>query len=163
MYSRAKIVLLSLLCLSFVKIENSNNTYFKEYYENGNLKAEGWISEKKKAGYWKFYFENGAIAHQGHYESDRKDNYWYYFFENGQVEKEGHYSTGSALNWWIYYNQKGHIIHKCQLDKGIKNGYCLKYSDQKLISAEKYQNGQKIDEWFNFSSFKRDNNLSDLK
>jgi len=35
--------------------------------------------------------------------------------------------------------------------------------NEKLTSAEKYSNGKKIKEWFDFSSFKRDNNLSDLK
>ena len=35
--------------------------------------------------------------------------------------------------------------------------------NEKLTSAEKYHNDKKIKEWFSFTRFKRENNLSDLK
>ena len=142
---------------------NPSREYHKDYYENGLIKSEGWINGEKRSGYWKFYFESGKVAFEGHFKSDEKEGYWYYYFPNGQLQKEGHYSLGNAVNWWIYYNKKGQVVHKCQLKNGIKNGYCLKYTDEKLSSAEKYRNGRKIDEWFNFGSFKRDNKLSNLR
>ncbi len=143
--------------------DNPNREYQKDYYKNGSIRSEGWMTGEKRSGYWKFYFENGTTAHQGHFKIGNKEGYWYYYYQNGLVQKEGHYSQGKTVSWWIYYNKKGQVVHKCQLEKGIKNGYCLKYTDNKLSSAEKYSNGHKIDEWFNFSSFKRDNKLSDLK
>jgi hypothetical protein len=45
----------------------------------------------------------------------------------------------------------------------MKNGYCLKYENEELVATEKYQNGKKIMEWFNFIDFQRENKLSDLK
>ena len=62
-----------------------------------------------------------------------------------------------------HYDTKGRINHKCQLNNGKKNGYCLKFENEELVSAEKYQNGEKIKEWFSFVDFQRENKLSDLK
>ena len=158
-----KFILSFTLWFFFAEDTTSTKEYYKEYYSSGQLKSEGWISLNQKSGYWIYYFENGITAQEGHYKAGKKEDYWYFYFENGTVKKEGHYKQGSSVDWWIYYNKLGHIVHKCQLDRGVKNGYCLKYKDQKLRSAERYRNGNKINEWFDFSSFKRDNNLSDLK
>jgi len=67
------------------------------------------------------------------------------------------------INWWIFYDSLGRINHKCQLINSKKNGYCLKYIDEKLVSAEKYKNGSKIKEWQSLVDFQKENKLSDLK
>ena len=50
-----------------------------------------------------------------------------------------------------------------QLKNNQKNGYCLLYKKQKLVKAVKFKNGKKIKEWSDFSSFKEENSLNDLK
>ena len=155
--------LLILIALLFSFIGEKEKEYYKDYHPNGLLKSEGWLINKSKSGYWKFYFNNGKVANSGHYQNGRKNEYWHYYYKDGILAKEGHYQAGAPVNWWIYYNQNGHVVHKCQLRNGVKDGYCLKYKDQELTSAEKYSNGKKIDEWFSFTSFKRENKLSDLK
>jgi len=45
----------------------------------------------------------------------------------------------------------------------LKNGYCLLYKNNKLIKASKFAENKKLKEWKDFTSFKRENNLSDLK
>ncbi|MEN1786321.1 MAG: hypothetical protein AAGF77_14465, partial [Bacteroidota bacterium] len=67
------------------------------------------------------------------------------------------------VKWWLFYDENEKINHKCQLKDGIKNGYCLKYVNEKLKSAEKFKNGKKIKEWYSFGSLKRENKLSDLR
>ena len=126
-------------------------------------KAEGWLKNDLKMGYWKYYHRNGKISEQGAYHSNKREKYWYFYDRNGKVEKEGHYVGGKNTNWWLFYDKYGKVNHKCQLSGGVKNGYCLQYQDEKLKSAEKYRNGKKIKEWYSFRSFKKENNLSDLK
>ena len=41
--------------------ERPNNGYYKEYYENGNLKSEEFYESGKKEGTWKTYFPNGNV------------------------------------------------------------------------------------------------------
>lgn len=141
----------------------SQKIYKKKYHDNGNLKQEGWLKDNIKQGYWKFYHTNGQIEQKGHYENGLKHKYWYFYHENSFKHKEGHYNNGTQSKWWAFYNKKGQIIHKCQFKNNEKNGYCLVYQHNKLVKASKFVNGKKIKEWKDFSSFKKENNLSDLK
>ncbi|MEK6153351.1 hypothetical protein WIW50_08825 [Flavobacteriaceae bacterium 3-367] len=137
--------------------------YQKDYYQSGTLRSEGWQNGQNKVGYWKFYHENGVKSEQGHYLRDQRENYWHFYDPRGRLLKQGHYHKGKEVDWWLFYDARGKVNHKCQLKDGIKNGYCLKYMNEKLTSAEKYSNGRKIKEWFSFRSFQRENKLSDLK
>ena len=100
---------------------------------------------------------------KGHYKGNQKEGYWYFYSEEGLLKSQGHMKAGQKVDWWLFYDQNQKINHKCQLQDGIKNGYCLKYQDEELKSAEKFRNGKKIKEWFSFSSFKKENKLTDLK
>ncbi|MBT8298900.1 MAG: hypothetical protein KJO52_11250 [Maribacter sp.] len=142
---------------------DSDSKYFKDFYASGKPKSEGWLIDGKKTGYWKFYHENGNTSEQGHYKYNRREKYWYFYSPNSVRIKEGKYLAGSMTSWWLFYDTKGRINHKCQLNNGKKNGYCLKYENEELVAAEKYHNGEKIKEWFNFVDFRRENKLSDLK
>ena len=35
------------------------DTYVKEYYDNGTKEEEGWAKEGIKIKYWKYYYEDG--------------------------------------------------------------------------------------------------------
>ncbi|MFS4468592.1 toxin-antitoxin system YwqK family antitoxin [Maribacter sp. 2210JD10-5] len=142
---------------------DDNKIYQKTYHDNGKLKSEGWLRFNVKTGYWKFYHKNGHLSEQGHYKYNKRESYWYFYDENRVRTKEGHYKNDDKVDWWIFYDKQGRINHKCQLNMGVKNGYCLKYKNEKLTSAEKYSNGKKIKEWTSFSAFKSENSLSDLK
>ena len=37
---------------------SAQKTYQKTYFENGDLKNEGWIKDHQKVGFWKFYYPN---------------------------------------------------------------------------------------------------------
>ncbi|MFP2997477.1 hypothetical protein ABN763_16285 [Spongiivirga sp. MCCC 1A20706] len=154
-----KVTFLLLFCLNL----GPNSNYEKTYHDNGNVASEGWKMGNNKVRYWKYYHPNGQIASEGHYKANKKQNYWYFYHQEGFKQKEGHFINDRPSKWWSFYDKTGTLIHKCQLQNGIKNGYCLMYKKKKIVSAEKYQNGKKINEWFDFKSFKRDNNLSDLK
>ncbi len=158
-----KIFIITTFFLIFGNTSAERKMYHKEYYETGKLKAEGWLKNGVKNEYWKFYHQNGSISEQGNYKNAKREKYWYFYTQNNILAQEGHYKNGKKTNWWSFYDEKGHVSHKCQLSNGRKNGYCLKYMDEKLTSAEKYRNGKKVKEWFSFSSFKRENSLSDLK
>ena len=157
-------ILISFLFVFVFSLTNSNESeYLKDFYESGKTKSEGWLVDGNKAGYWKFYYENGKTSEQGHYKHNRREKYWYFYSPNRIRIKEGNYLDGEMTSWWLFYDTKGRINHKCQLNNGKKNGYCPKYENEELVSAEKFQNGNKIKEWFNFVDFQRENKLSDLK
>ncbi|MDO5978159.1 toxin-antitoxin system YwqK family antitoxin [Flavivirga spongiicola] len=137
--------------------------YKKTYYDNGNIKSEGWISNNKKIKYWTFYYSNGRVKKEGHFQQDKPIKYWYFYVENGKKKSEGHFINGKKNNWWLFYDTMEKINHKCQLKDNQKNGYCLMYKNEKLVSARKYKAGKKIKEWTDYRSFRKENKLSDLQ
>lgn len=141
----------------------TNETYKKIFYENGNIKAEGWTRNDKKENYWKFYYENGKTKKEGHFSNNNPTDYWYFYNSNGLKESEGHFINGNKADWWIFYDEQEKVSHKCQLKFNRKNGYCLMYENGKIVSATKYIDGKKIKAWHNLKDFKKENNLLNLR
>lgn len=140
-----------------------NGMYHRDYYPTGNLKSEGWLKNNVKTAFWKYYHPNGKLSEEGHYQNNRRVDYWKFYGVNGKPRQEGHYKNGEMFDWWLFFDAQGKIDRKCQFKNGEKNGYCLTYKNEKLASAEKYMNGKKIKEWYSFSSFAKENSLSDLR
>ena len=82
---------------------------------------------------------------------------------DGTKESEGHFEQNKKSDWWLFFDMDEKIIHKCQLKNNKKNGYCLMYENEKMVAAVKYDKGKKIKTWTDFSSFKKENKLSDLR
>lgn len=154
MYTKAAIIILFLTSLHLPVTEKM---YSKEYHDNGNLKAEGWIYNDTKTNFWRFYHPNGEVASEGHYKDNAKSGYWHFYNTQGKVIKEGHYTNGVAQNWWIFYDLATNSKHKIQYKNNQKNGFCLVYQGSKLQKVEKYVNDVHNGTWTDVRSFKRDN------
>jgi len=148
---------LSLMLFSIGTSYAFEKTYTKIYTQSGELSAEGWVLGSLKTGYWKFYHKNGAVAQKGAYKNNKREGYWFFFRDNEVSIKEGHYKEGAAVGWWIYYNEILGQTEKCQYKNDKKQGYCFYYRNKKLFRAEKYESGEKVDEWTNLASFISDN------
>jgi len=140
----------------------SQKKYNKEYYSNGVLKEEGWTVNNEKEGYWFFYHSNSKLKQKGHFKNNLPANYWYFYRENGSLEKEGHYENGKQNKWWVYFDSEGKVNHKCQFKDDLKNGYCLMYNKNKLISASKFINDKKIPILYQYTTFMRKKRLEKM-
>jgi len=154
-----------LICYLQFSISDQNTLqkeYFYDYYENGTIKSEGWLFNGQKTDFWYFYYPNGKVLQKGSYQNDKKNGYWYFYENTGKLRKEGHFINNKAEKWWIIYdiatnNKKDKVTRKYQYRNNKKNGYCLLYKNNKLFKAEKYIENQKIGEWTDVSSFRKDN------
>ena len=140
-----------------------NSMYHKEYYPSGKMKAQGWLQNGTKSNFWKYYYPNGKVSQEGHYKNNRRVSYWKFFTADGKPSQEGHYQNGLKNDWWLFYDGRGKVDYKCQFGNDRKDGYCLNYKNGELASAVKYSHGKKIKEWYSFSSFTKENSLSDLR
>ena len=152
-----------LVFLFICNLALGQKNYQKNYFDNGSLASEGWIESGKKVRYWKFYHDNGNLKSEGHYNNNLAHKFWKYYRYNGTKQSEGHVINGKKTKWWVFYDELENVNHKCQLKDGVKDGYCLRYKNNKLVKAEKYANGKKINEWTDYRSFRKENKLSDLK
>jgi len=150
-------IMTSITTASEFSLIEGEKMYSKEYYNNGQIKAEGWEMGEMKMGYWKFYHPNGALASEGRFKKNKKNEYWHFYNEKGALTREGHYLSGSAENWWIFYDIANAKTSKFQFKKNQKDGFCLRYKKRKLIRVEKYTNNTKVGEWTSILAFKRDN------
>ncbi|MFT5846097.1 MAG: antitoxin component YwqK of YwqJK toxin-antitoxin module [Psychroserpens sp.] len=155
------IVIIILLLWSFNI--SAQKKYQRDYFDDGTLASEGWISNNQKINYWKYYHANGQLKSEGHYKKNERTKYWRTYRNNRTKESEGHYANGNKNKWWLFYDSEEKINHKCQLKNNQKNGYCLMYRNEKLVSAVKYSKGKKIKEWTDYQSFRKENSLKDLK
>ena len=65
--------LFSFAIILLVLLNVGPDEYQKTYYNNGQIKSEGWLSDNKKTEYWKFYFENGNLKSEGHFNNNLKN------------------------------------------------------------------------------------------
>ncbi|WP_228454922.1 toxin-antitoxin system YwqK family antitoxin [Polaribacter haliotis] len=162
-FASLRICIVLLLIILWSTNVFAQKKYYKEYYKNGQLKQEGWLLNDIKVDYWKYYYKNGSLQKEGSFKNNFEIKYWYFYRQNSSIKQEGHFKEGKKNNWWLFYDKEGNVDHKCQLKNNKKNGYCLMYNKKKLIKASKFKNGNKLKEWTDFSSFKDENNLNDLR
>ena len=71
------LILIIVLLINFNAF--SEKKYQRTYYENGNIKSEGWIQNNQKIKFWTFYHENGNPKKQGHFSANKESNYWKFY------------------------------------------------------------------------------------
>lgn len=84
----------------------------KEYYENGNIKAEMKFNKKGELnGVYKEYHQNANIKLEGRYKKDLKRGNWKEYDINGSFFKELEYdNSGNLVKYFLYkYNAKGQL------------------------------------------------------
>lgn len=95
----------------------------KEYYENGNIKAEMKFNKKGELnGVYKEYHENGNIKLEGRYKKDLKRGNWKEYDINGSFFKELEYdNSGNLVKYFLYnYNAKGQLEYTKVYDANDK-------------------------------------------
>ena len=137
----------------FIGVLSSEN-YFKNYFENGQIKSEGWLEHNKKTKYWHFYYNNGNLKSKGHYNNNLKTGYWYYYNDENTVTSEGYYTKNEKNGWWKNY--KGDTIEEVEYINSKKEGLSIYKVKGKPVKAEYYKNGNKTHEWFTLARFKKE-------
>ncbi len=151
-----------IICLLYSSFTFGQKTYQKNFFDNGTIKSEGWIENNQKIDYWKFYYKNEVLQKEGHFLNDKETEFWYFYTESGTKKSEGHFRKGKKNKWWLFYDENEQINHKCQLKNNQKNGYCFHYKIKKIVKSEKYKAGEKLKEWTDFKSFRKENSLKDI-
>ena len=82
----------------------------KEYYENGQLKKIGTISNGIHIGEWKEYHENGQLSLIGNYEHGKQEGEWNIYYDNGEFRFAGSFIEGKQAGKWEYYYENGQLM-----------------------------------------------------
>lgn len=98
------------------------NGKWKDFFENGKVKAEGQYTDNRRSGLWKFYNSNERIEQTGSYNNGRPDGIWKWYYENGSLLREEEYYQGQRDGMYVEYSETGEIIAQGQFTDGEQNG-----------------------------------------
>ena len=82
------------------------NGEFKEFFEDGSLSQIGTFKNGDMKNI-KVFYENGNLKFEQNLK-DRKGRYKGYY-PNGQLEEEGEVFQGEKIGVWKYYNEEGKL------------------------------------------------------
>ena len=83
------------------------NGEFKEFFENGSLFQIGTFKNGDMKNI-KVFYENGNLKFEQNLK-DRKGKYRGYY-PNGMLEAEGEVFQGDEIGLWKYYNEEGNLL-----------------------------------------------------
>ena len=119
-------------------------------YKNGIVIGAGIITEQgEKVGAWKEYFDNGILKGEGYYDKDLRVGPWIYYHQNGEIEQQGIYdSLGRPEGEWNWYYSSGILHRKEHFKEGIPDGLLTEYDRLgKVILQGSYWKGLEDGKW----------------
>ncbi len=120
---------------------------WKEYYEEGELRAEGSYNQGKRVGKWKFYHQNGSVEQDGNYNNQgNPEGAWKWYFENGNVERDEAYRNGLTDGPYTEYDENGKVVVQGEYVDGLEEGFWkFQYGDTREEGT--FKGGKRNGEW----------------
>jgi len=118
--------------------------FWKEYYDDGRLRAEGGYDKDVREGSWKFYHPEGASEQEGVYANGKPEGDWKWYYPGGQVLREESYYNGLLDGLMTEYDESGNVITKGGFIEGKEDGtwfYCIGDSETEGNYAEGMRSG----------------------
>ncbi len=120
---------------------------WKEFYENGELKAKGKYESGVKVGEWEYYFPDGKKFEIGKYDKKGKQTgKWLWYFNNGSLRRESNFLKGQEDGDFVEYNDSEKVITKGEYSDGMKEGRWV-YQLDNYKSFGKYSDDMKDSVW----------------
>jgi uncharacterized protein len=119
-------------------------------FRNGIMIGEGIVTEKgERDGYWKEYFNDGKLRAEGKYNKDAREGAWKFYYESGATEQEGTYMKGKPEGDWRWYYPEGEVMREESYYNGLLDGLMTEYDEAgNVVTKGQYIEGQEDGAWF---------------
>ncbi len=120
-------------------------------YKNGVVIGEGIITEKgEKNGEWKEYYNDGQIKAEGKYDHDAKIEEWKFYHKNGKTEQIGSYTKeGKLTGIWKWYYSSGLLLREESFYEDKPDGVLTEYDElSNIITQGEFINGLEEGFWY---------------
>lgn len=120
---------------------------WKEYYEDGKLRAEGNYSNGVRTGGWKFYFRSGALEQEGRFnQKGRHEGEWKWYYESGKLLRIENYLDGVPDGPMTEFSENEEIIVQGEYLDGLEDGsWMYHFGDHTQTGT--YANGKRQGKW----------------
>lgn len=131
-----------------VKEDGNREGSWKEYYEDGSLKAEGAYENDKPVGKWKYYYQSGKTEQTGSYtRQGKKDGVWKWFYETGALLREETYRSGLKDGLSTEYEESGKVIIEGDFIDDLEDGQWFEITGDSYIRGS-YRDGLRNGMWY---------------
>jgi len=133
-----------------VKEDGSRDGYWKDYYPDGKLKAEGDYKNGKQVGEWKFYYPGGKLEQDGKFTNTGKfQGTWKWYYESDQLMREEEYDNGLKDGMHTEYDENGKIVEEGEYIKDLEDGpWFTTIGD--YLERGTYRDGLKNGKWVSY-------------
>lgn len=123
---------------------------WKEYFEEGELRAEGVYNQGKRVGKWHFYHQNGSIEQEGNYNAEgNPEGQWKWYYANAKVLREESFRNGLSDGLYMEYDTTGKVIVQGEYVDGLEEGvWKYEYGDSREEGT--FRGGKRNGEWKSF-------------
>lgn len=111
------------------------------YYQNGNIKSEGFYRNNEPTGYWSYNYESGKLKMRGQLRGNSNYGLWKYFYENGQVSMEGNIFNGKREGEWRFYYESGIKKSRGNFKNNEKTGIWNHFYEDGTLKAQAFYEG----------------------
>lgn len=120
---------------------------WKEFYTDGQLRAEGLYRNGNRIGKWRFYHPNGNLEQEGSYNNQgNTDGLWKWYYEDGLVLREENFLNGNSEGIFTEYDENGSVIIQGEYVEGLEEGF-WKYQQGDHREEGSYRSGMRNGEW----------------
>ncbi len=100
-------------------------------------------------GFYREYYKNGQLFAEGQYRRGRQQGEWTYHHDNGQIDRKVTFDNGLPDGDVDVYRADGTLSAKRAFDKGKRSGEWIVYDDtgKQMLSEEHYRDGQRDGVW----------------
>ncbi|MGL5123794.1 MAG: toxin-antitoxin system YwqK family antitoxin [Fusobacteriaceae bacterium] len=99
-----------------------------EYYNNGQIKVKGSLTDDIKFGFWYFYDENGKLREERTYINGDDLFSIKSFSEKGTLISSGYIKNFLQDGEWSFYDGESLLLVTLVFKKGIKDGKLVAFS-----------------------------------
>ena len=94
MYKQVLVIFLFLGLSTLATAQKDSMEFITYYYETGAKSSEGYLRNGKPDGYWKSFYRNGNIKAEGNREMYQLEGPWIFYNEDGEKTVEISYEEG---------------------------------------------------------------------
>jgi antitoxin component YwqK of YwqJK toxin-antitoxin module len=125
-----------------VDAKGVRNGVFKEYYEDGTIKAEGTYKDGKLDGTYKEYYQGGVLSIEAEYKADSIFGIFTSYYSNKNKMKEVVYTPGTQTGKVTEYYENGKVKITGALSDGKQDGTLTSYFESGQVETiDNYKNG----------------------
>ncbi len=131
-----------------VKEDGNREGPWREYYEEGQLKAEGVYENDKPVGKWKYYYQDGKTEQTGNFtKQGKRDGTWKWYYENGALLREESYRNGMKDGLSSEYEESGKVIFEGEFIDDLEDGPWFEITGDSYIRGS-YRDGLRNGMWY---------------